>query len=413
MINFDRFVLDNGLRVIIHEDTTTPLVAVNLLYDVGARDEHPDQTGFAHLFEHLMFEGSVNIPDYDKALQMAGGENNAFTNNDITNYYLTLPAQNLETALWLESDRMMGLAFSEEKLGIQKNVVTEEFRQNYLNQPYGDIWLLLRPLIYKVHPYQWSTIGKSIEHVQNADLDMVVNFFNKFYNPGNAILVISGNVKSSNALNLVKKWFGDIPSPQKVRRDLPQEPKQTEHRKLVVNRDVPFDEIYLAFHTGTRTGNDFQTTDIITDILAGGQSGRLREKLLKKKKIFTEINAWVSGSIDMGFLAVSGKLHKHHTMETAREAIWEELELLTKEPIDQYEFQKIKNKIEASQTYAEVGILSKAINLAYYELLGNAEMLNQQIEKYFSQTIEQVQEESRKLFALEKASELNYLSQNN
>jgi len=413
MINFDRFVLDNGLRVIIHEDATTPLVAVNLLYDVGARDEHPDQTGFAHLFEHLMFEGSVNIPDYDKALQLAGGENNAFTNNDITNYYLTLPAQNLETALWLESDRMLGLAFSEEKLRIQKNVVTEEFRQNYLNQPYGDIWLLLRPLIYKVHPYQWSTIGKSIEHVQNADLNMVVNFFNRFYNPANAILVISGNVKASKTISLVKKWFGDIPSPVKIKRELPLEPKQTEHRTLVVNRDVPLDEIYIAFHTGTRTENNFFTSDIITDILAGGQSGRLREKLLKKKKIFTEINAWVSGSIDMGFLAVSGKLHKHHTIENAREAIWEELELLTKEPIGQYEFQKIKNKIEASQTYAEVGILSKAINLAYYELLGNADMLNQQIEKYFSQTIEQVQEESQKLFSLEKASELNYLSQNN
>jgi predicted Zn-dependent peptidase len=413
MVNFDRFVLDNGLRVIIHEDTTTPLVAVNLLYDVGARDEHPDQTGFAHLFEHLMFEGSVNIPDYDKALQMAGGENNAFTNNDITNYYLTLPAQNLETALWLESDRMLGLAFSEEKLGIQKNVVTEEFRQNYLNQPYGDIWLLLRPLIYKVHPYQWSTIGKSIEHVQNADLNMVVNFFNKFYKPANAILVISGNVKTFKALDLVKKWFGEIPSTQKLKRDLPKEPKQTQHRKLAVKRDVPFDEIYLAFHTSGRSDSNFYTTDIITDILAGGQSGRLREKLLKKKKIFTEINAWVSGSIDMGFLAVSGKLHKHYTMENAREAIWEELELLAKKPIDQQEFQKIKNKLEASQTYAEVGILSKAMNLAYYELLGNVELLNHQMEKYFSQTIEQVREESEKLFSLEKASELNYLSNNN
>ncbi|MFW5708133.1 MAG: M16 family metallopeptidase [Bacteroidota bacterium] len=410
MVNFERFVLDNGLKVLIHQDRSTPIAVVNVLYNVGARDEHPDHTGFAHLFEHLMFEGSVNIPGYDNTLQLAGGENNAFTNNDITNYYLTLPRHNLETALWLESDRMLGLSFSEEKLRIQKNVVTEEFRQSYLNQPYGDVWLLLRPLLYKVHPYQWPTIGKSIEHIKSANLAQVEEFFFKYYRPNNAILVVSGNVEAEPTLELIRKWFAEIPSGKPIVRDLPAEPPQTQARKLAVERDVPYDEIYLAFHTGTRLDDNFYTTDVITDILAGGQSGRLRENLVKKRKIFSETNAWISGSFDKGFLAITGRLNPGQDIHTAREALWEELMALAYGEIDDYEFQKIKNKIEANHTFAEAGILSRSVNLAWYECLGDAALLNEQIQKYFDLTREEVQETAKNIFRPEQVSELHYLA---
>ena len=410
MVKFERFTLENGLRLIVHEDHSTPLAAVNILYDVGARDEHPDQTGFAHLFEHLMFEGSANVADFDRELQWAGGENNAFTNNDITNYYLTIPAQNLETALWLESDRMIELGFSEDKLRIQKNVVTEEFRQSYLNQPYGDIWLLLRPLVYKVHPYQWSTIGKSIEHVQNATLDQVKSFFYTFYRPDNAIMVISGNVKATKVLEMVKKWFGDIPPGNREKRSLPAEPLQTAPRKLVVERDVPFDDVYMVFHTGTRLEENFYTTDLLTDILAAGDSGRLRQNLVKEKKIFSEANAWISGSIDKGFLAITGKLVQGQNITNACEAVWDELNNLITKPVDSYELQKVKNKLEAANTYATVGILSKSMNLAYYELLGDASMLNHQTEKYFGITPEQLMQTAGEVFSQNRVSELHYLA---
>ena len=411
MVNFERFVLDNGLRVLIHQDKTTPIVAVNILYNVGARDENPQQTGFAHLFEHLMFEGSANVAEYDNELQMAGGENNAFTNNDITNYYLTIPRHNLETALWLESDRMLELAFSEEKLRIQKNVVTEEYRQSYLSQPYGDVWMLLRPLIYKVHPYQWPTIGKSIEHVQNATIGQVKDFFYRFYRPNNAILVLSGDLEPKSTIELVKKWFADIPPGPDYQRNLPEEPVQNSSRKLVVERDVPFDEIYMAFHTGKRLDDSFYPTDMITDLLAGGRSARLREKLVKKRKLFSETNAWITGSIDKGFLAISGKLMPNQNMDIAREAIWEELNELKKDPVGDYELQKVKNKLEATNTFGEMGILSKSMNLAYYELLGDADLLNQQTDKYLRLTSEEVMKFSREIFKPEKVSELNYLAQ--
>jgi zinc protease len=410
MVNFERFILSNGLKLLIHQDKSTPIVAVNVLYAAGARDEHPEQTGFAHLFEHLMFEGSVNIPDYDNALQMAGGENNAFTNNDITNFYLTIPRQNLETALWLESDRMLGLSFSEEKLRIQKNVVVEEFKQSYLNQPYGDVWLLLRPLIYQVHPYQWSTIGKSIEHVQNATLGQVKDFFYRFYRPSNAILVISGDVEIDATFKMVQKWFGDIPSGNGFHRLLPQEPEQNMARKLVVEKDVPYDEFYMAFHTGTRMDDNFYTTDLLTDLLSGGQSSRLRERLVNKRRIFSDANAWISGSIDKGFLAVSGKLMHGQTIECAREALWEELMKLTHTPPDKYEMQKVINKLEAAHIYGELGILSKSVNLAYYELLGDANMLNTHTQQYSTLTPDCIVKTANEIFKPEKVSELHYLA---
>jgi zinc protease len=410
MIDFRQYSLDNGLKLIVHQDRTTPLVAVNILYDVGARDEHPEHTGFAHLFEHLMFEGSANIPEYDNALQMAGGENNAFTTNDITNYYLTIPKQNIETALWLESDRMLELAFSEEKLNIQKDVVSEEYRQSYLNQPYGDVWALLRSLVYKVHPYQWPTIGKSIDHVKNATLAQVKDFFYKFYRPNNAIMVLTGDIDPDLAFDLVKKWFGDIPAGNGYTRNLSAEPMQTSERRLRVERDVPFDEIYMAFPTEKRLDHSFYTTDLLTDLLASGSSARLRENLVKKKKIFSEANAWVTGSIDNGFLAVMGKLHKDQSVENAETAIWEELQDLKNNPVSERELQKVKNKLEASNTFAEAGILSKAMNLAYYELLGNADILNHQTEKYFAIDAGELQEAANDILKPDKANLLHYMA---
>ncbi|MBE9491597.1 MAG: insulinase family protein, partial [Bacteroidetes bacterium] len=260
MIDFDKFELNNGLKVIVHQDTSTPIVAMNILYDVGARDEDPDKTGFAHLFEHLMFGGSENIPKYDVPLENAGGENNAFTNNDITNYYLTIPKQNMELAFWLESDRMLQLAFSEKSLEVQRNVVIEEFKQSYLNQPYGDIWLLLRPLAYKLHPYQWTTIGKDISHIENATRKDVKAFYRKFYNPNNAILTVAGDIEMKEIEKLAQKWFGSIESFPKHERNLPLEPKQLEQRHLRVKRNVPFDSIYKAYHMCKRTDEDYYTT---------------------------------------------------------------------------------------------------------------------------------------------------------
>lgn len=412
MVDFERFVLDNGLRVLLHVDKSTPLAAVNIMYNVGARDEHPERTGFAHLFEHLMFEGSANAPDYDDALQIAGGENNAFTNNDITNYYLTIPASNLETALWLESDRMMQLAFSEEKLKIQKNVVTEEFRQSYLNQPYGDVWLLLRPLIYKVHPYQWPTIGKDIGHIKNADMGQVKDFFYRFYRPDNAVLVISGGIDVTKTINLVKKWFGDISAGKQKPEKYPVEPVQKQSRELAVERDVPFDEIYMAFHTGTRLDKSFYVTDLMTDVLSGGSSARFTEVLVKEKKIFTDANAWISGHFDKGFLTLTGKLVKGQTIDTARKSIWEQIDRLVSERVGDEELQKVKNKLEASHTFAEMGILSRSVNLAYYETLGDAHWLNEQTEKYFDISSEEIRQTAEQTFQPHRVSELHYLSQN-
>ncbi|MFP4288644.1 MAG: M16 family metallopeptidase [Bacteroidota bacterium] len=410
MIKFERFTLDNGLRVILHFDPSTPLVAVNTLYDVGARDEDPDHTGFAHLFEHLMFEGSKHIPDYDHELQLAGGENNAFTNNDITNYYLTLPAQNLETALWLESDRMMELAFSEEKLHIQKNIVTEEFRQTFLDQPYGDVMALLRSLVYQVHPYKWSTIGKDIQHISRVTLPQVKDFFYRFYRPNNAIVSIAGNIDMETTRKLVEKWFADIEPGESIVRNLPPEPAQNAKRELTVEKDVPFDEVYLAFHTGTRLDRSFYITDLITDILAGGRSSRMMENLVRKKKIFSEANAFISGSIDTGFLVLTGKIHKGNDVQDALEMLWEEINDLSNHLIDPYELQKVINKTETSNVFSQTGVLPKAMNLAYYELLGDANLINSQDQTYFTISQDDVLQTCKEIFKPSRTNILKYLS---
>jgi predicted Zn-dependent peptidase len=275
MIQFEKFTLDNNLRVIVHQDKSTPLACLNILYDVGARDEDENKTGFAHLFEHLMFGGSINIPSFDEPLQMVGGENNAFTTNDLTNYYCTVPAENIETMFWLESDRMLSLAFTDKSLEVQRSVVIEEFKQRYLNQPYGDVWLILRPLVYEKHPYKWATIGKEISHIENATMDDVKAFFKKHYNPSNSIMVVAGNVDVDQVKQLAKKWFGPIPAARKPVRNLPVEPKQTKPRRLTVERDVPASAIYKVYHMCARADEEYHTVDIISDILSRGNSSRL------------------------------------------------------------------------------------------------------------------------------------------
>lgn len=382
MLDFQKFTLDNGLRVIIHEDPSTPMVCVNILYDVGARDEDPEQTGFAHLFEHLMFGGSVNVPNFDAVLQGVGGQNNAFTSNDITNYYITLPAHNIETALWLESDRMLGLTFEEKGLATEKQVVIEEFKQRYLNQPYGNVMILLRELSYKQHPYRWPTIGKEISHIEKANLDSVKDFFYKHYSPQNAILSIVGNVKYEEVKSKVKKWFGDIPKGNKYDRQITKEPIQNTCRKLEVLEDIPVDALYMAFHGPSKHESEYYTLDLVSDILSRGSSSRLYQSLVKEKKIFSEINATLTGSIDSNLLIIEGKLAQGFSVEEGEENIWLELGRLTQNLLDDKELQKVKNKVESTMVFAELSILDKAMNLAYFELLGEADSYNQEFDMY-------------------------------
>jgi predicted Zn-dependent peptidase len=409
MIQFERFTLANGLRVLYHEDKATPLVCMNILYDVGARDEHPEHTGFAHLFEHLMFGGSVNIPNYDEPLQMVGGENNAFTNNDITNYYLTLPAANAETAFWLESDRMLSLAFTPKSLEVQRQVVIEEFKQRYLNQPYGDVWLLLKPLAYKVHPYQWNTIGKEISHIENATMDEVKDFFKTFYHPANAIMVVAGNIELAQVKTWSEKWFGTIPAQVKAERNLPEEPAQTEARKLVVHRDVPANSIYKAWHIGKRTDKSYHHFDLMSDILSNGKSSRLYLSLVKEKKMFTDINAYVSGDLDNGLFIVSGKLTEGTKVEDAEKEIDTAIYQFTVEKLETNELQKVKNKVESVLNFSNTNVLNKAMNLAYYELLGDANLLNKEEENYASITADDIQQTALKYFSADNAVILHYL----
>ncbi|MFA6945618.1 MAG: pitrilysin family protein [Pedobacter sp.] len=410
MVSFERFTLANGLKVLVHEDPTTPMAVVNILYDVGARDEHPDQTGFAHLFEHLMFGGSVNIPSYDEPLQRVGGENNAFTSNDITNYYITLPSVNLETAFWLESDRMLSLAFSEKSLEVQRNVVCEEFKQRYLNQPYGDVWLKLRPMAYKQHPYQWATIGKSLDHIENAGINDVKAFFSRHYNPANAIMVVGGDVKLEEVKRLSEKWFGNIPSGEKLPRLLPVEDDQTEERKETVQANVPLNAIYKVFHMPARTESGYYAADLISDVLSRGNSSRLFRNLLKDQKLFSEINAYLTGSMDAGLFVVEGKPLPGISMEVAEAAIWKELERISTELLPEAELTKVKNKMESTMVFSEMSLLDKAMNLAYFELLGDADGLNSETQKYLDVSAEQIRAQAAHIFRKENSSTLYYLA---
>jgi zinc protease len=410
-MEYTTHVLSNGLRILVNSDYNSPMVAMNILYDIGARDEDPSLTGFAHLFEHLMFGGSANIPDYDSPLQLAGGDNNAFTNNDYTDYHLTLPYQNLETGFWLESDRMNELAFSQESLDVQKKVVIEEYRQRYLNQPYGDSWLYLKPLAYKVHPYLWPTIGKEISHIEDANLGDVKNFFFSHYAPNNAILSLSGFIKPDEAFRLAEKWFGPIPSRIIKPRDLPQEPIQTDYRYLEVNRPVPSPAVYVAWHMGDRFSREYYILDLLSDILSNGMSARLFLHLVKDKKLFSDIDAYITGDQDPGLFVISGRLANGISPDAGIEAIHQEMERIIHGTIDERELSKVKNRAESQFLFSNMNVHNKAMNLAYFEWLGNAGLINMEMDKIRSVTVSEIKEVARTLFGRTNCSCLVY--QNN
>ncbi len=412
MIKFQKHILKNGLKLLIHEDHTLPVAVLNVLYDVGSRDENPEKTGFAHLFEHLMFGGSIHIPSYDEPLQRVGGENNAFTSNDITNYYIQIPSVNLETAFWLESDRMLDLAFSEKSLEVQRNVVVEEFKQRYLNQPYGDAWLRLRPLAYKTHPYQWATIGKEISHIENVKMEEVKAFFKKHYNPMNAILVVAGDINSDQVLALSEKWFGNIPSGDKYIRSLPIEPEQTSSRKEIVLADVPLNALYLAFPMMGKTDSGYYAADLLSDILGKGSSSRLYQNLVKKKAVFSEIHAYLSSDIDPGIFVIEGKLIQGFEVEMAEKEVWAELENLIENKVTLNELTKVKNKLESTFEFGQMNLLEKAMNLAYFELLGDAEEVNHELDKYLKVTSEDIQSIAKSIFSPHHKNEIHYIANN-
>lgn len=413
MIHFEQFELSNGLRVIVHEDKSTPMAVVNVIYDVGSKDEHPEKTGFAHLFEHLMFGGSVNIPVYDEPLQLAGGENNAFTTNDLTNYYCQLPAENIETAFWLESDRMLSLAFSKKSLEVQRKVVCEEFKEHYINKPYGDVWHKMRELAYTTHPYKWMTIGATLKHIEDATLEDVKAFFHKHYNAANAILVVAGNVSVEKVKELGEKWFASIPAGKRYDRNLPQEPAQTAAKKRTVKADVPLDALYKCWHIYARTDPRYYVADLISEVLSGGGSSRLYQALVKEKQLFSNIECYHLGSTDAGLMTIEGKLVKGVSIEIAESALNDELEKLKAEGVSVKELEKVKNKTESMMAFEDMSVMNRATSIAMYALLGDADLINKELGMYRAVTANQVMEQCRLIFDENNSNTLYYLSSKN
>jgi len=412
MIQFEQCTLDNGLRVLVHTDKSTPMAVVNVLYDVGAKDENPEKTGFAHLFEHLMFGGSINIPSYDEPLQVAGGENNAFTTNDLTNYYCQLPADNIETAFWLESDRMLSLAFGKKSLDVQRKVVCEEFKEHYINKPYGDLWHKMRELAYTTHPYRWMTIGASLKHVEDATLEDVKGFFFKHYTPCNAILVVAGNVEFNTVKSLAEKWFGPIPAGERYNRMLPMEQEQKSARHLEVKSGVPLDALVKCWHMSSRMDDRYYAFDLISDILSGGGSSRLFQKLVKEKQMFSSIDCYHFGSTDPGLMTIEGKVVKGVDIREAEKALMEEIRHLQLNGISETELEKVKNKAESAMAFEDMSLMNRASSLAMYENLGDANLINTELSKYQAVTAEQIKSQSQWLFRDENCSTMYYLSEN-
>ena len=408
MIKYDITTLSNGLTVAVNRDRASQMAAVNILYKVGARNEQPHCTGLAHLFEHLMFRGTHNVPDFDTPVQMACGENNAFTNNDYTDFYITLPRENIETAFWLESDRMTGLNLSEEACAIEKRVVIEEFRQRYLNQPYGDVNMLLRAMVYKVHPYRWATIGLKPEHIENASIEEIQDFYRRFYIPSNAILSVSGDFQSEQIFELAEKWFGGIEDKRYEIAPIAKEPKQTQARREVVERDVPATSITIAFHMGDRLSRDFFLGDITSDLLAGGDSARLYDRLIKQRGMFSSVNAYISGDLDEGMFVFTCQLLPTTSEQEAEEALWAEIEDLKRGNISDYELEKVKNKFEANTLFGEINVMNKAMNLGYYSMIGDMGLINREVEIYRSLSKEEVADFSQRIFTAENSSTLIY-----
>ena len=412
MIQYEKFILDNGLRVLVHEDKSTPMAVLNVLYDVGAKDESFDKTGFAHLFEHLMFGGSKNIPSYDEPLQVAGGENNAFTTNDLTNYYCQLPAENIETAFWLESDRMLSLAFSKKSLEVQRKVVCEEFKEHYINKPYGDVWHKMRELAYTTHPYRWMTIGASLKHVEDATLEDVKAFFYKHYTPSNAILVVAGNIETAQMTVLAEKWFGPIPAGEKYNRQLPVEPKQNASRFLEVKSNVPLDALYKCWHMPARMDDRYYASELISDILGGGGSSRLFQSLVKEKQLFSNIDCYHFGSTDAGLMTIEGKIVKGVNIKDAENALMEEIKKLVENGISTTELEKVKNKAESALAFEDMSLMNRASNIAMYENLGEAELINTELSKYQAVTADELLQQARIIFDENNCNTMHYLSNN-
>ncbi len=409
MVHFTRRILSNGLRILVHEDNSTPLVAVNITYYVGSRNELSDKTGFAHLFEHLMFAGSKNVPDFDDPLQRAGGENNAYTTNDYTTFYEILPAENLETALWLESDRMLSLSISKRALRVQQKVVVEEFMETCLNEPYGDSWHHLSDLMFQVHPYRWPVIGLTPEHVANATIDDVRDFYKNWYTPNNAVLSIAGNIRPETAMDLAEKWFGAIPAGPAVTHRLPDEPPQKAHHRRELNAKVPVPAVFLAFRTPARLHPDFYPVDLLSDVLAQGPSSRLYRRLLKERQLFSQIDAYVTANLDPGLLVIEGRPSEGVSTEDALAAIWEELELLKNEPIDDRELKKIQHRFESTVVFSETSVLNKAQNLGFYELLDRAELMNEEVDTYLAVTPADLHRTAQSLFRKDNSATLIYV----
>ncbi len=409
----NRHTLANGLRIIHHEDPTTQMVAVNVLYNVGARHEDPEHTGYAHLLEHLMFEGSVNIPNYDTHVQLAGGENNAWTNNDFTNYYITLPCSNVETAFWLESDRMTGLALTEESVEVQKGVVIEEFKQRHLNRPYGDVHHIIRNLAYKVHPYRWPTIGLCVEHIEQATLKSVMDFYHRHYTPSNAILSVVGGITFDEVVRLSEKWFGPLPSTVITPSPIPQEPVQARMRRKTVYRNVPADMLTMAFHMSDRKSQEYHVCDLITDLLSAGQSSRLIRRLIHEQHIFTSIDAYIQGSIDAGLIYIMGRTAEGITLEQAEQAIWDELTLLKSTPVGDEELHKVCNRSESERTFNNINYLNRAIAIAQMELIGQDSELTDELTRYCSVSVNDIRQTARKVFTKKNCNILYYRANRN
>ncbi|MFI3261405.1 MAG: pitrilysin family protein [Rikenellaceae bacterium] len=408
MISYKKKVLKNGLTCFAHRDESTALAALNVIYKVGAKNENPEKTGFAHLFEHLMFGGSKNVPEFDIPIQLAAGENNAFTNNDYTDYYIVVPVNNLETALWVESDRMNNLNINNDTLELQKKVVIEEFNQRYLNKPYGDIWMLLRSMAYTKHPYMWSTIGKTPKHIQDATLEDVQSFYNNFYIPSNAIISIASPLPEEEIFELIEKWFGDIEKTSSHVSTYKQEPKQIEARRLEVERDVPASLVYIVYHMDKRLSDEFHVCDLISDILSSGSSSRMHQNLVKKEELFSSINAFISGDVDEGLFVVTGQVAEGVDLKVAEESLLKELEVLKNEKIDSYELQKVKNKFEVNTIFGEINIMNKAMNLCFYEMLGDIDLINNEIDNYKKISEEDIVNTAKKIFTKENSSTLIY-----
>lgn len=412
MINYKLHTLANGLRVAASRDRHSKLAAVNLLYCVGARNEDPDHTGFAHLFEHLMFRGTRRIPDFDTPVQLACGENNAFTNNDYTDFYITLPTANIETALWLESDRMTGLQLSRAKFEAEKRVVIEEYNQRYLNQPYGDQMMLARALHYRVHPYRWATIGLTPDHVAAATIDQAEAFYRRYYRPSNAILSVVGDIAEERVFELAEKWFGAIEDEPFVPDVLPTEPEQTEARRLEVERDVPATAITITFPMGNRHSRDYYLLDLVSDLLAGGESARLYDALVRHRRLFSAVNAYISGDVDAGMFVMTGQVAAGVEVAEAEAALWDELHRLQEERVGEYELEKVRNKFEAGVLFGELNVMNKAMNLGYYSMLGTPELINGEVEIYRSIDADEIVQGCRRIFTPERSSTLIYRAKN-